>query len=103
MALIAGRTIVASATGATDHIWLMRGLWTVHISSTGWGEAALEVGNAEGTRWAPVEDASGPIVLTENKAIQLPGGVGYRLNVATVDAPITLEAIAGVLVPEGYF
>ncbi len=94
--------IVASATGASDELFLEAKEegqdYTLFFIASAWGSATLQI-SPDNVSWADYEiDVSGVglsvVTKTKNSTVRAPGDCYYRLNVNSLSGgqPITLFA-----------
>lgn len=90
MAQASGNTVTTTGTGESDHIVLSPGEHVLIITASSWGDADLQVG--VGSTFVDARDSAGVVNLTANRAVIVPGGVAYRLDVTTHSSAITMTA-----------
>lgn len=88
------KTIIADQTGASAAMHLTDGLWSLAVSSAGWGAATLQHSDFAGVIWDNTTPAEGedPIALSANRVLVVRGGLQYRLNVSSFVQDITMTA-----------
>lgn len=95
MAYISGLEVTATSTGLSDHIHLGTGWYSLHITSSGWGEAELQSASGKADRWSETWVPDGDTLAastTKNTSMRVPGNTSYRLNVISAPNSIRMEA-----------
>jgi len=98
MTTIDGNTIVASATGPSNSLFLLdspEGKDSIIFArAAAWGDTDVQVSD-NGTDWGDLKKDDGTVVnLTENSSFQVPGGIYIRLDVNSLDGSNAITLVA---------
>lgn len=91
--MIPNQKVVTTGAGFSDELILDKG---DHLLIFTWtstpGDADLQVGDAEGEVFVDAEDANGVVNIVSNRAVLVPGGVRYRVDVNSHDSALTIRS-----------